>query len=50
MTLENKIVVFKGRNIRRVLHSNEWFFSIIDIIGVLTDSDNPRRYWSENVS
>jgi len=47
MTAENKLVVFKGKNIRRSLHGNEWFFSIIDIVGALTDSDNPRRYWSD---
>ncbi|HLG19659.1 MAG TPA: Bro-N domain-containing protein [Bdellovibrionota bacterium] len=47
MADENKLVVFKGKNIRRSLHANEWFFSVIDIVGALTDSDNPRRYWSD---
>ncbi len=41
-----KIAVFKGREVRKTIHNNEWWFSIIDIIEALTDSDNPRNYWS----
>ncbi len=44
---ENKIVVFEDKKIRRIFHNNEWYFSIIDIIAVLTESSNPRRYWSD---
>ncbi len=44
---ENKLVVFRGKNIRRSLYGNEWFFSVVDVVGALTDSDNPRRYWSD---
>ena len=40
-----KIAVFKGQPVRKTLHNNEWWFSIIDVIAVLTDSDNPRDYW-----
>jgi len=47
MTVENTLVVFKGKNIRRILHNDEWFFSVIDVIGALTDSENSRRYWSD---
>ena len=47
MTAENRMVVFKGKGIRRLLHKDEWFFSVIDVVGVLTDSENPRRYWSD---
>lgn len=32
--------------IRRVEHEGEWYFSVIDIIGVLTDSVVPRNYWA----
>lgn len=42
-----KIAVFRGKHIRKTLHQNEWYFSIIDIIEVLTGSSNPRRYWSD---
>ena len=41
------MVVFQGKNIRRKWHEGEWFFSIVDIIEVLTDSSVPRRYWSD---
>lgn len=45
--METKIAVFKGKEIRRTLHNNEWCFSVIDVVGVLSESDNPRRYWSD---
>ena len=41
-----KLVVFEDKQIRRVFYNGEWFFSIIDIVEVLTGSPNPRRYWS----
>lgn len=41
-----KLVVFGGKQIRRVFHEGEWFFSVVDIIAALTDSDNPKVYWS----
>ena len=41
------IAIFNGKTIRRKLVNNEWFFSIIDIIEVLTESTIPRRYWSD---
>ena len=44
--MDNKLVVFRGKEIRRVLEKNEWFFSVVDIIEALTDSDNPRNYWN----
>lgn len=43
----HKIVVFKDKNIRRTLHQNEWWFSVIDVVGALSESNNPRRYWSD---
>lgn len=36
-----------GRLIRRVWHEGRWYFSVVDVIAVLTDSDIPRRYWSD---
>ena len=45
--LESRIVVFQEKSIRRILHNNEWCFSVIDVVGVLSESDNPRRYWSD---
>ncbi len=43
----SKVVVFKKKGIRRTLHQDEWYFSIIDVVGALSDSPNPRRYWSD---
>ncbi|MFZ5365477.1 MAG: hypothetical protein ACOZBH_04770 [Patescibacteria group bacterium] len=40
-----KIAIFKGQGIRKTIHNNEWWFSVVDIIAVLTDSVNPRDYW-----
>ncbi len=40
-----KIAIFKGKKVRRIIHNNEWWFSIVDVIEALTDSDNPRIYW-----
>lgn len=42
----NKIVVFQNQKIRRIWHNEEWYFSVIDVIEALTDSSNPRNYWS----
>ena len=43
---KNKLIVFQDKKIRRTWHNDEWYFSVIDIVQVLTDSDNPRNYWS----
>lgn len=40
-----EIALFKGKRIRKILHNKEWWFSVVDVVGVLTDSDNPRDYW-----
>ncbi len=44
---ENKIVVFQEKNVRRIYHNSEWYFSITDVIQILTDASIPRRYWSD---
>ena len=43
--METKIAIFKGKQIRKILHENEWWFSVVDAVSVLTDSSNPRDYW-----
>ncbi|MBF0490764.1 MAG: Bro-N domain-containing protein [Candidatus Omnitrophica bacterium] len=40
-----KIAVFKGKQVRKTIHNNEWWFSVTDIIGVLTDSPDSGAYW-----
>lgn len=43
---QGKIIVFGAKQIRRAWVDGEWFFSVVDIVGALTDSPNPRNYWS----
>ncbi len=47
MDSNNALVVFEDRKIRRTWHNNEWWFSVVDIITALTDSNRPRKYWSD---
>lgn len=44
---QNKIVVFQDKQVRRVWRNGEWWFSITDVIEILTGSTTPRRYWSD---
>jgi hypothetical protein len=43
---QGKMVVFGAKQIRRIWHEEQWYFSVVDIIAALTDSDNPRNYWN----
>lgn len=43
----NKIIVFEDKFIRRVYHNEEWFFSIVDVVQILTESPTPRQYWGK---
>lgn len=45
MAQDNALVVFQDKNIRRIWHNNEWHFSVVDVVGALTDSAGPRNYW-----
>ncbi len=42
---EQHLVVFNKKEIRRVLHDNEWWFSVVDICHALTDSPDAGAYW-----
>ena len=46
--MDNDIKLFEGNQIRSIWDNEreEWYFSIVDIVGVLTESENPRKYWS----
>jgi hypothetical protein len=48
MTKETAIKLFEQKQIRSVWSEEEekWYFSIVDVIEVLTESPNPRKYWS----
>jgi prophage antirepressor-like protein len=46
--MENSnLIPFEGKEIRKVWHNDQWYFSIIDIIEILTNTDNPSRYWQD---
>lgn len=45
--ISKNIIFFEKSEVRRTWHNDEWYFSIIDIIQILTDSTIPRRYWSD---
>lgn len=42
-----KISLFQGKEIRKTLHEKEWWFSVYDVVGVLTDSKDPREYFNK---
>jgi len=39
-----KIAVFKGKEIRKTIHRDEWWFVIVDVVSALTDSKQPDGY------
>ena len=41
----HQIAIFKGKEIRKTLYQNEWWFSIVDVIEALTNSSNSNDYW-----
>jgi len=49
MTKQNqtitKIAIFQKKEIRKILHKDEWWFSVIDVVEVLLGTDSPRKYW-----
>ncbi|MEK7570730.1 MAG: Bro-N domain-containing protein [Patescibacteria group bacterium] len=47
MTQIIKIDIFRGKEIRKMIYHNEWWFSIVDVIEILTGTDRPRKYWSD---
>ena len=48
MAEQNEIQLFDGKQVRYVWDEEQekYFFSVVDVIRVLTDSENPRKYWS----
>ncbi len=47
---DKSLIVFQDKKIRRIWHEEEWYFSVVDIVGVLTDQNNAqkaRKYWNK---
>lgn len=42
---ENSIVIFKEKQIRRTWHNSEWWFSVVDVCGALSESSDAGAYW-----
>jgi hypothetical protein len=49
MNKDNQIKLFNNKTIRTLWNKEEekWYFSVIDVVGVLSKSKSPRRYWSD---
>jgi DNA-damage-inducible protein D len=45
--MENQLTPFEGEKIRKIWHDEQWYFSVVDVIGFLTDSPIPRNYWTK---
>jgi len=43
---ETKIAVFQTKSVRKIIFQNEWWFSVVDVISALTNSNKPRVYWN----
>ncbi len=41
------LIPIDGKAIRKIWHNDEWYFSVVDVIDLLTDSKNPNRYWTD---
>ena len=45
--MNNKIVLFQEKQVRRIWQNEQWYFSIVDVIEVLTESPSPKTYWAK---
>ncbi len=46
MEQNNAIITFENTQIRRIWHNEAWYFSVVDVIEILTNSPTPRKYWN----
>ena len=49
MTENTQIKIFEEKQVRTLWDKDkeEWYFSVVDVVAVLTDSDRPRKYWND---
>lgn len=43
---KQNLIPFEGKEIRKTWHNDEWYFSVVDVIGILTESNAPSDYWT----
>lgn len=43
----NKLITFQNKKVRRIWYKDQWWFSVIDVIEILTESARPRKYWAD---
>lgn len=41
----NDLILFENNKIRRQMYNGKWYYSIVDVIAILTDSKDPSAYW-----
>ena len=41
------LILFESKPIRKVWHNEEWYFSVVDVVSILTDSSQPNAYWGK---
>lgn len=44
--MENSLIPFEGIDIRKIWHEEQWYFVLDDVLSILTDTKNPKAYWS----
>jgi DNA-damage-inducible protein D len=45
MENSSNLTPFEGEQIRKLWHNEQWYFSVVDVIGILTDSKDAAQYW-----
>lgn len=44
---ETQLALYRGREIRKIFHNGEWWFSVIDVVAAVADTQRARGYWSD---
>ena len=43
----NEIIKFENKQVRKIEYNGEWYFSVVDVVAILTNSSIAKRYWSD---